>query len=139
MKLKQKDKKILSYLYHHYRQPLTEVGKQCLVSRDQVEYTLNKYEAEGVIRKYLTILNYSLLGYNEFIIIWIKTPKKEQVKKELQTMKNVLSDRAWCAAAEVICNSLYNWIDGVGSIPRIFALDATNKVASCKGRHAPFS
>ena len=92
MDLKQKDKKILTYLYHHYRTPLTEVSKKCKVSRDQVEYTLNKYESNSIIRKYLTIFNYSLLGYNEFIIVWMNAPKnKEKIKKNLEEMKNVVS------------------------------------------------
>ncbi|MBM3234361.1 Lrp/AsnC family transcriptional regulator [Candidatus Pacearchaeota archaeon] len=92
MELKQKDKKLLNYLYHHYRQPFTEIGKRCRLSRDQVEYTLNKYELNGVIKKYLTIFNYNLLGYKEFIIVWLKTIKnKEQIKRELERMKDVIS------------------------------------------------
>jgi len=92
MKLNKKNKKLLTYLYHHYREPLTKIAKECRISRDQVEYALKKYEKEDIIKKYLTIFNYNLLGYNEFVIVWMKVKnKKEQIKKELEGMKNVVS------------------------------------------------
>lgn len=93
MKLDKKDKKLISYLYHHYREPLTKVAKACRISRDQAEYRLQKYEKEGLIRKYLTIFNYDPLGYHEFIIVWIKLTSidKEIIKKELENMENVVS------------------------------------------------
>ena len=92
MKLSKIDKKLLSYLYHHYREPLTKIAKACRISRDQVEYRLKKYEQQGLIKKYLTIFNYSLLGYNDFIVVWLKLKKnKEQIKKELERSKNVIS------------------------------------------------
>ncbi len=92
MKLNKQDKKMFSYLYHHYREPLTKIAKACRISRDQVEYRLKKYEKEGIIKKYLTIFNYSLLGYNEFVIVWLKIKNnKELIKKELKSMKKVIT------------------------------------------------
>ena len=95
MKFDKKDKKLISYLYHNYREPLTKIGKACRMSRDQVEYRIKKYEIQGLIRKYLTIFNYDLLGYKEFIIIWIKLKstedRKKIIKKQLENMKNVVS------------------------------------------------
>lgn len=93
--LDNRDKKLISYLYHHYREPLTKIAKACKISRDQVEYRLKKYEKEGFIRKYLTLFNYSLLGYNEFVIVWLRLnadlETKKTIKKELENMKNVVS------------------------------------------------
>ena len=92
MKFDKKDKKLLAYLYHNYREPLTKIGKANRMSRDQVEYRIKKYETLGLIKKYLTILNYDLLGYHEVIIAWIKVKKnKEFIKAELEKIKNVLS------------------------------------------------
>lgn len=95
VKLDNIDKKIISYMYHHYREPLTRIAKACKVSRDQVEYRLRKYETEGLIIKYLTLFNYPLLGYNEFIVVWLKLnstlENKKLMKEELENMKNVIS------------------------------------------------
>jgi len=93
MKLDALDKKLISYLYHHYREPLTKIAKQFKVSRDQIEYRLRKYEKEGLIKKYLTIFNYPLLGYREFIVAWLKTTGENRgaIKREFEAMKNVIS------------------------------------------------
>lgn len=92
MEFDKKDKRLISYLYHNYREPLTKIGKACRMSRDQVEYKIKKYENQGLIKKYLTIFNYDLLGYHEVIIVWIKLKDgKETIKKELEKMNNVLS------------------------------------------------
>jgi len=89
------DKKLISYLYHHYREPLTKIAKACRISRDQVEYRLKKYELQGLIKKYATIFNYKLLGYDEFIIVWLKLEatkeQKESLRKEFQKNKNVIT------------------------------------------------
>ncbi len=92
MEFDKKDKRLISYLYHNYREPLTKIGKACQMSRDQVEYRIKKYEGQGLIKKYLTIFNYDLLGYHEVIIVWIKLKSgKEQIRKELEKMDSVLS------------------------------------------------
>lgn len=83
-KLDKIDKKLISYLYHNYREPLTKIAKKCNISRDQVEYRLKKYEQTGLIKKYATIINYNILGYSEFIIVWIKLNASETEKKELK-------------------------------------------------------
>ncbi|MFA5797066.1 MAG: Lrp/AsnC family transcriptional regulator [Candidatus Woesearchaeota archaeon] len=88
------DKKLLSYLYHHYREPLTKIAKACKVSRDQVEYRLEKYEKQGLIKKYATIFNYRLLGYDEFIVVLIKCSssiEKTQLKNELEKYPDAIT------------------------------------------------
>jgi len=91
MKFDKTDRKLLSYLYHHYREPLTKIGKACRLSREQVEYRIKKYESEGLIKKYMTVFNYDLLGYHEVVLVWIKTNNKETIRKQLESMKNVIS------------------------------------------------
>jgi DNA-binding Lrp family transcriptional regulator len=88
------DKKLISYLYHHYREPLTKIAKACKISRDQVEYRMEKYEKQGLIKKYATIFNYKLLGYDEFVIVWFKlgsVAEKIQLRKELEDSKFTVS------------------------------------------------
>ncbi|GAI02419.1 unnamed protein product, partial [marine sediment metagenome] len=94
-KLDKIDKKLISYLYHNYREPLTKIAKACKISRDQVEYRLEKYKNQGLIKKYATIFNYSLLGYNEFVVVWIKLncsqEKKNFIKRELEEYRSCVT------------------------------------------------
>jgi len=89
------DKKLISYLYHHYREPLTKIAKACRISRDQVEYRLKKYEQQGLIKKYATIFNYKLLGYDEFIVVWLKLhnikEKRNLIREEFKKNKNAIT------------------------------------------------
>ncbi len=92
MKFDKIDEKLISYLYHHYRESLAEIGKACRLSRERVEYRIRKYENEGLIRKYVTIFNYDALGYHEFVVVLLKINKeKELIRNELENMKNVIS------------------------------------------------
>ena len=92
MKLDVIDRKLLAYLYHNYREPLTKIAKECRISRDQVQYRLNKYEKERIIQKYITIFNYNSLGYTYFINLFIKTKtRNENFINKLKGMKNVIS------------------------------------------------
>lgn len=104
MRLDAIDKKLLTYLYHNYRSPLTEIGKKCRISRDQVEYRLEKFEKSGLIKKYLTIFNYSLLGFRDLFIVYIKTKNREKTKSVLQTIKNTLSVGDVVSSYDVFAN-----------------------------------
>lgn len=94
-KLDKIDKKLISYLYHNYREPLTKIAKAIKISRDQVEYRLKKYESQGLIKKYATIFNYKYLGYNEFIVVWLKLnctkEQKQTMRKQLKNNKNIVT------------------------------------------------
>lgn len=107
MKFDKIDKKLISYLYHHYREPLTKIGKACRLSRDQVEYRLRKYESEGLIKKYMTVFNYDLLGYHEVAIVWIKTNQKEFIMKKLESMKNVISVGEFLSSYDLFINIIF--------------------------------
>lgn len=90
-KLDKIDKKLLTYLYHNYRLPLTKIAKECNISRDQVEYRIRKFEQDKIIKKYATLFNYNKLGYNQFVIVWFKLKKDKSIKKNLESMNNILS------------------------------------------------
>ena len=86
------DKKILTCLYHNSRESLSKIGKACGVSREQVEYRIRKFEVGKIIKKYLTVFNYGLLGLNEFVVVWLKVKsKKDYIKKELTKIPNMIS------------------------------------------------
>lgn len=93
-KLDKIDKKLISYLYHHYREPLTKIAKACKISREQAEYRMRKYESTGLIKKYATIFNYRILGYNEFVIFYLKLgslDEKKKLREELEKSNFAIS------------------------------------------------
>ncbi len=94
MKLNESDFRLLSYLYHHNREPLTKIAKACKLSREQVDYKIKKYLSSGLIMKFGTIFDYNKLGYNCFAIFLLKFEKFFSVKtfpKKLAKNKNCIS------------------------------------------------
>ena len=94
MKLTEIDYKLLSYLYHSHNQPLSKIARATKLSRDQVEYRLNKYLKEGLIRKFFPVFDYGKLGYNLPVILLLKfeIPKMaEDFSKNLSKSKNCTS------------------------------------------------
>lgn len=89
------DKKLISQLYHNYREPLTAIAKACRISRDQAEYRLKKLESSGILKKFATIFNYSALGFEEFVIVWLRLnctkEQKNSLREGLRKNKNVLT------------------------------------------------
>ncbi|MEK6857297.1 MAG: Lrp/AsnC family transcriptional regulator [Nanoarchaeota archaeon] len=94
MKLDLIDKKLLSYVYHHFREPYTKIAKKCNISRDQVEYRIKKYNSSGLVKGYLTMFNYKSLGYNQlgFIFLKLKSPEmKEEVMLEIRKVSTIIT------------------------------------------------
>jgi len=87
MKLTKQDEKLLAYIYHNAREPISKIAKECKLSREQVNYKLKKFKKEGIIKKFITIFNYSSLGYDAFSILLIKARNNLNLKK----MNNVIS------------------------------------------------
>jgi DNA-binding Lrp family transcriptional regulator len=75
MHLKEIDYKLLSYLYHNYNESFSKIARATKLSRDQVEYRINKYMKDGLIIKFCPIFNYSKLGYNTFVGLLLKFEK----------------------------------------------------------------
>ena len=71
-KLKPTDMNLLAYLYQHNRESLSKIAKAIKLSREQVDYRLKNYEASGIIKGYLPVVNYSKLGYHNLAILFIK-------------------------------------------------------------------
>src|SRR3989344_193308 len=109
MELKQSDRKLLAYLYHNYREPLTKIAKATGLSREQVDYKLNKYIKEGLIKKFFTIFNYSKFGYKAIAIILIKLAKPRYINEFYKALEK---DKFWISKGFV--NNKYDlFIQGV--------------------------
>ena len=94
MNLKEIDYRLLSYLYHSYNEPLSKIAKATKLSRDQVEYRINKYIKEGLIRYFIPLFDWSKLGYDTLAILLLKFEKSkmaEEFSKVLKENKNCMS------------------------------------------------
>ncbi|MBU0466838.1 MAG: Lrp/AsnC family transcriptional regulator [Nanoarchaeota archaeon] len=92
IKLDKIDQKLLSYLFHNFREPITKIAKQCHISREQAEYRIKKYENSGLIKGYFTLFNLHSLGYtkNYIIKLRVKNPNREKLS-QINPQKNVLT------------------------------------------------
>jgi len=62
VKIDVKDKKILYQLINNSRQPLSSISKKVGLSREVVNYRINRLEKEGIIINYPTLLQLGLIG-----------------------------------------------------------------------------
>ena len=63
-----KDRKILYQLDLNCRQSNTQIGKKVGLSKEVVNYRINRMEKEGIIIRYWTEIDLFKLGYNIFRI-----------------------------------------------------------------------
>lgn len=91
IKLDKIDKRLLSFIFHNFRYPITKIAKKCRISREQAEYRIKKYEDKGLIKGYLTFFNLYALGYNKNYIIRlrVKNPDKERLS-QVNPQQNIL-------------------------------------------------
>jgi len=95
MKLNEKDFKLLTYLYHHSREPSTKIAKQCKLTREQVNYRLDKYLSEGLIRTICPVFNYSKLGYNYILVLFLKLDKPSSYKAFSEKLASSKNCHSW--------------------------------------------
>lgn len=80
-KLDKKDKKILFELDQNSRQPIKQLAKKTKLSRDVVAYRMKQLEKRGIIKNYVTIVDYTKFGY-QIIRLYLKlqntTPELEE-------------------------------------------------------------
>jgi Lrp/AsnC family transcriptional regulator, regulator for asnA, asnC and gidA len=94
MELKENELKLLAYIYHHNREPITKIAKETKLSRIQVEYGLNKFFKEGIIEKFFTMFDYGSFGYNVYVLSFIKLERFSSLQrfaKKLEASKHCIS------------------------------------------------
>ncbi|GBE19636.1 HTH-type transcriptional regulator LrpC [archaeon BMS3Abin17] len=106
--LDKKDKKILYELDLDSRQPLTKIAKKVQLSRESILYRIKKYQNEGIIRDYLTVIDMAKLGFiHHKIYIKLHNITEEQEKKFIQSLgKN--PNISWISS----CDGKYSLIFG---------------------------
>ena len=91
--IKQKDLDILSNLRKNGRATLTSLSRKTSVPISTIYDRLKLYTEKNLVKKYVTLLDYALLGYNTRanIIVKAKKEKKEELREFLENHPHVNS------------------------------------------------
>jgi DNA-binding Lrp family transcriptional regulator len=81
MNLRPNDLKLLTYLYHNVRDTYATISKKTGLSREQVSYKIEKYQKEGLIRRYVPIFNHAAFGYRYNVTLFFCNPDPEKIIK----------------------------------------------------------
>lgn len=95
MKLRESDHKLLAYLFHNARAPVSEIAKATKLSRDQVNYKINKFISEGIIKKFATLFDSSRLGYNYHVGLFLKFNKTLSSQEMTSKFKGKKNCQSW--------------------------------------------
>lgn len=77
--LDKKDWRVLKEVVHNIRQPISQIAKKCLLSRQAVEYRFKQLQENDLITGSRSVINIRKLGYKSFhVFIEIHTPKEEK-------------------------------------------------------------
>lgn len=83
-----KDRKILSLLSINSRTPLTEIAKKVKLSRDTVNYRINRLIKNKVILRFYPIISLKKFGYSLFhVFMLLDETKKEQRQQFINHLK----------------------------------------------------
>lgn len=78
---------LLKELINNSRTPITQLAKKLRVSREVVNYRLNRLVKEGVIKKFITEININKLGFvGSAVFINVKATKQKKFKSFLESL-----------------------------------------------------
>ena len=81
------DEKILSELISNSRQSLTQLAKKTRVSRDVVQYRINQMKKKGIIRDFITNIDYGKMGFTSALLfISIKADAEKEFIKDINSL-----------------------------------------------------
>lgn len=112
MKLTESDYKLISYIYHNNREPLSKIAKATKLSREQVDYKIKKYLDSGLIKKFFTVFNYSALGYKHSVSFLLKFEKPcllNEFRKTLANNKNTISWGRVYSKYDIYINAIFKY------------------------------
>lgn len=76
-----KDRKLLVALSQNSRASHSQLGKAVGISKSAVPYRIKRLREEGIIRRFLTVVNLSAVGYTTYNVFFKLHASKEQEKK----------------------------------------------------------
>ncbi len=104
--LDKRDRLILYELDKNARLPLSKIAKKARLSREAVLYRTRKYISEGIVRKYLTVVNLAKIGYTHHKIYLTLHNISEEEEKKLIIDLSIIPYIAWISS----CDGKYSFI-----------------------------
>lgn len=98
-KLDKKDLRILYELDKNARQPISKIAKKVGLSNELTTYRIKRLEKLGIIKGYYTIVDYSLLGYTDYKVLF---KLKEVDEKKLNEIIEFLKKKEFIAFISTI-------------------------------------
>ena len=91
--ISKKDIEILSYMRDNARKKVTEISRQLKIPVTTIYDKIRSHNKRGIIKRNVSLLDYSKLGYNANAIISLKGSKEKQedLKEFLEKHHNVNS------------------------------------------------
>ncbi|MCQ4153753.1 MAG: Lrp/AsnC family transcriptional regulator [Archaeoglobales archaeon] len=91
MKIDEIDLKILKELQDDARKSLKEIAEKVGVAEGTVYNRINKMKTMGVIKKFIPVLDYSMLGYDITAVVGVSAEGGQlvEIEKEIAKDKNV--------------------------------------------------
>ncbi|MBL7051783.1 MAG: Lrp/AsnC family transcriptional regulator [Nanoarchaeota archaeon] len=89
MLLNTKDKKILKELDNNPKISTSRLAKKVRLSQQVVDYRIKQLQKKGIIKQFGTIINPSVIGYEQYRILFqLKNRSEEEREKLIQYLKN---------------------------------------------------
>lgn len=85
------DKKLIMALFNDGRATISSIAKRIRVSREKCLYRLNKLKEEGIIKKIIPVINFSLTGVSLYRVQLklMHSAKHEELINELKQLKKI--------------------------------------------------
>jgi DNA-binding Lrp family transcriptional regulator len=123
-----KDRKILSQLDINARQTNVEIGRKVRLSKEVVNYRIQRLEKEGFIKGYQTIIDTSKLGYSTLRIHLkfqdIKLEKEKEILDILKKKKKIIyilkTDGPWDISFGFLARDIFEFNDFYKEFKSIF-------------------
>ncbi|MEK6937554.1 MAG: winged helix-turn-helix transcriptional regulator, partial [Nanoarchaeota archaeon] len=86
------DRKIISELFHNARMSNSELGKRLHTSKEVINYRINRLTKEGIIKKFIPLIDFSRLGYT---IYRIQLKFRNKDKKDWEEFFKSIRQTSW--------------------------------------------
>ncbi len=97
MELNAKDKKILAEIDINARATFQEIGKKTRLSKETAIYRIKNLEKRGILKRYITLVNFSKLGYTGFGVYSRFQNVNEELKQEMIDYLKKIPELYWIA------------------------------------------
>ncbi len=87
--LNETDRKLIYHLADNAREQVTVLGKKMRMSRDTLNYRINRLVENGIIKRFVPIIDIDFFGYNTYHVYYVTNDSPKEKRQEfLEALKN---------------------------------------------------